>query len=509
MYVVTGEEMHRIDRYTMDEIGLSEHTLMENAGQAVVRQLEVMVEQNARFLVLIGAGNNGGDGFVISRYLQEKGRHVETWVIPPATRIKGTAAHHKHIYEQCGYSFKNYESNNQLFREALASKSIIIDALLGTGVTGELRSPYDHVIRLVNESENQVVSVDIPSGLPSSEGGHYTEVIKADDTLTLQALKLSACLYPEGAYYGKVTLVDIGIPNRPFIEQRVTRRLILQERVKDTLATRDVNTHKGRAGKALIIGGSSAMTGAPIMTTKSCLRSGAGLVTMAVPESIHHVVTQHVTESMFASLKDDQGEILNDALKQINWAEFDGVAFGPGMGRKHHLSLFEQFKDTQGYLVIDADGLYHLQNELASWCGGHRPGPTIITPHSGEMARLTGCSVEEVEAHRFSVSKAFAKDYNMYVVLKGPHTIVTTPSGDQWVNTTGNASLAKGGTGDSLTGMILGLLLQHEKIENALCNAVYVHGKAADHLLETHDIFSVNATDLISVLPKVLKSLRY
>ncbi|UTR13405.1 NAD(P)H-hydrate dehydratase [Salipaludibacillus sp. LMS25] len=509
MYVVTGEEMHRIDRFTMDEIGLSDHTLMENAGQAVARQLEKMFDQNAHFLVLIGAGNNGGDGFVISRYLQEKGYPVETWVIPPASRIKGTAAHHKHIYEQCGYSFKAYETNNQSFREALATKGIIIDALLGTGVTGKLRSPYDHIIRLVNESGNRIVSVDIPSGLPDSEGGNYTEVIWADDTITLQSLKLTACLYPEGGYYGKVTCVDIGIPNRAFSEQRVTRRLILQERVKATLATRDVNTHKGGAGKALVIGGSSAMTGAPTMTAQSCLRSGAGLVTMAVPESIHDVVTQHIMESMFASLSDAQGEITNESLKQINYTEYDGIALGPGMGRKHRLTLYERFKDVPGYLVIDADGLYHLHDDLSSWRGGHRLGPTIITPHSGEMARLTGCSVKEVEAHRFTLSKAFAKDYNMYVILKGPYTIVTTPSGDQWVNTSGNASLAKGGTGDTLTGIILGLLLQHKNIEDALCNAVYVHGKAADHLLDTHDMFSVNATDLISVLPRVLKLLRY
>lgn len=510
MYVVTGDEMHQIDRYTMDHIGLNEETLMENAGQAFVRHFSLILTGRETITVLIGAGNNGGDGFVIARLLKEKGFDTEAWVIPPVNRIKGTARKHMEIYTQCGYTFHSYEKEQAVFYEKAGQGGVIIDALLGTGIKGDLKPPYKEIIKRVNASESQVISVDIPSGLPSSEGAEVNEAVRADYTITLQAPKLTSYLYPEADFFGELHIVDIGIPEKAFKEVAPSRKLITEEQVKCTLAGRETSAHKGKAGRALVIGGSLSMTGAPVLTGEACLRAGAGLVTLGVPESIHPIVAQKMTEAMFRRLSEDQGEITEKALyKDMDLSQFNGLALGPGLGRGNHLPLFKHLHSFEGPLVIDADGLFHMTEELSDWAANPRPDPTVITPHPGEMARLTGLTVKEVEKRRFEVAREFAAAYNVYVVLKGPFTIVSSPDGSQWVNTTGNAALAKGGSGDVLTGIILAFLLQPHSAIHALCNAVYIHGKLADKILETHDLFSVNASDLIQMLPKVIRSSRY
>ncbi|WP_280771305.1 NAD(P)H-hydrate dehydratase [Salipaludibacillus daqingensis] len=510
MYVVTGGEMHQIDRYTMDQIGLSEETLMESAGQAFVRHLLTSISKKDRVIVLIGSGNNGGDGFVIARLLAEKGFQLSTWVVPPKERIKGTAKKYMEIFERCGYTFDSYKQNRERFTRSLSECTIIVDALLGTGLKGRVRQPYDEVIYTINQFDKRVVSVDIPSGLSSNEGEEDVVGIYADETYTLQAPKVSRFLYPAASHYGVVHTLDIGIPTKVFREIAPNRRVITEERVRSTLASRPANMHKGKAGRALIIAGSETMTGAPVLATGACLRSGAGLVTMAVPKSIHPLLSERITESTSIVLEEDQGEVSQVALtNDIPFRQFDGVAIGPGLGRKTDKTMFDTLQSYDGVVVVDADGLYHMSKELHHWFNQPRSAPTVITPHMGEMAMLTGLSISELEQNRFKSSKDFATKYQMYVVLKGPFTIVTTPNGNQWVNTTGNASLAKGGSGDVLTGILLAFMLQHDSLIEAICNAVHIHGKLADEMLETHDVFSVNATDLIHSLPRVLRSYRY
>lgn len=513
MYVVTGEEMHQIDRYTMDSIGLKEEVLMENAGQAFCRQLMSQLNKEERIVVLIGTGNNGGDGFVIGRILKEAGCNVDVWVIPPEGKIRGKALVHKNIYECSGHQWKSYQElfSNMKLDLLLDTYSIVIDALLGTGVKGDPRPPYDHLIEKINQAKGKVISVDIPSGV-SGEGGEGSDVsVKADETYTFQAAKLSAFLYPTAENYGKMHVLDIGIPKIAFTELKIKRKLILEEQVKRTLVKRMPDAHKGSVGKALVIGGSLQMIGAPVLTTEACLRSGAGLTTLAVPDIIHPIVSQKTTEATFLPLVSEGGEIAASSLSGMKpLHKFDAIAIGPGMGRNQDYHLHDIFKDYEGALVMDADGLFHLAKELDKWKKFPRQdGVTIITPHPGEMSQLTGTTVREVEKNRYQISRDFAKAYGMYVVLKGPYTIVTSPSGDQWVNTSGNASLAKGGSGDVLTGIIVAFLLQHEDALTAVSNAVYIHGKTADKLVETQDLISVTATDLAKRLPQVLHSLRY
>ncbi|WP_179298640.1 NAD(P)H-hydrate dehydratase [Evansella halocellulosilytica] len=509
MYVVTGDEMHQIDRYTMEQIGFTEEMLMENAGQAFFRYLLPSLHKHSSVIVLIGSGNNGGDGFVIARLLKEANITTNVWVIPDEERIRGTALRHKEIYEKSSYSWNVFQNARERFYEQLHHSDILIDAMLGTGINGLARDPYATIIQKVNESRRRkIISVDIPSGLPSYEGEDSFIAIEADETVSFHASKVSSFIPGMSQYYGKLTVLDIGIPKKVYDGIPVSRQVITAEKVKETLPIRNNDAHKGSSGKALIIGGSFKMTGAPALTTLACLRTGAGLVTVAAPSEVKSDLSQKLTESMFLPLESKNGEISELPINHITKEKYDGIAFGPGVGRSQSYQLFESFDQFNGPLVLDADGLFHLSLELTKWKHGRQGGPTIITPHSGEMARLMNVPIKQVNKHRFEYSKTFATTYGLYVVLKGPHTIVTTPDGHQWVNVTGNPSLAKGGTGDMLTGMIIGFLLQHQFVSEAVCNAVHIHGITADKQIEEYDVVSVTATDLIANLPKVLYSYR-
>lgn len=512
MYVVTGDEMHQIDRYTMDEIGLNEEVLMENAGQAFFRELIKKIDKDDEIAILIGPGNNGGDGFVIGRLLKEAGFSVDMWLIPSEERVEGAALTHKNAYERIGYRWIKYSQNKQKFSELIKGKyDVIVDAMLGTGINGSVRPPYDEIIIGVNSSKSKVYSVDIPSGLPCTLEEHDEDVycVKADETFTFQAHKISQFQRKTASFFGEVTVLPIGIPKISFEKIGIKRFVTTEENVTSTLPLRDKFTHKGKVGRALVIGGSFTMPGAAVLMTNACLRAGAGLTTLAVPTSIYPIITNKVTEATFFPVEDVDGEInVANLVKKTNMERFNSIAIGPGLGRKRQQQLFASFKDITAPLVLDADALFHLSKELDEWKNEKRSGETIITPHLGEMSLLTGISLDEIEKHRFEVTKEFAREYGMYIILKGANTLITTPTGEQWINPTGNPSLAKGGTGDVLTGIVTAFLLQHSDVLQALINAVYIHGKAADQCIQLKDCIAITASDIVDQLSRVILSLR-
>lgn len=504
--VVTGEEMRQIDRYTIEEIGLKEELLMENAGQAFVNCILPLLEkETARIAVLIGVGNNGGDGFVISRSLLEKGYLVDVWLIPPINKLKGAARYHLEVFLKCGYRFLSYEAACDGFIENLMRNTHVVDALLGTGLEGSVRSPYKGIIENLNQLNCTIFSVDLPSGLSADGDSEISSVIKADHTVTLQCPKLSAFTYPSREYYGELSTVDIGIPRLAIDQASIDRFQWTEKDVIQTLPVRMPASHKGSHGKALIIAGSKTMTGAPVLTTKACLRLGAGLVTLATPDLAHETIASQIIEATFHLCPSKNGEIdylnLNDEFLDNS---YDAIAVGPGIGRSNKgLFLESLLKSYDKPLIIDADGLYYLKNYLKVLT--KRKGVTILTPHLGEFAYLTEHSIGKIEKHRFQLSKEFATRYGVYLVLKGPYTIVTTPSGQQFINTSGNSALAKGGTGDVLTGMVLALVMQQKDVQSAISNAVFLHGKAADYLTSNeYSPLSVVASDLVEAMPQVL-----
>lgn len=500
--------MRQIDRYAIEEIGLKEELLMENAGQAFVNCILPLLEKKtARIAVLIGVGNNGGDGFVISRCLLEKGYQVDVWLVPPLNKLKGAARYHLEVFLKCGYRFLSYEATTcDDFWDHLMRNTHVIDALLGTGMQGPLRSPYKEIIENVNQLDCTIISVDLPSGLPAEGDSEISCAIKADHTVTLQCPKLGAFTYPSREHYGELFTVDIGIPRLAIDQVSTDHFLWTEANVMKTLPVRKPSSHKGSHGKALIIAGSKTMTGAPILTTKACFRLGAGLVTLATPDIAQETIASQVIEAIFHLCPSKNGEIdhldLTDEFLDNN---YDAIAVGPGIGRSNKgLFLESLLKSYDKSLIIDADGLYYLKNHLMTL--SKRKGVTILTPHLGEFAYLTGQSIGKIEKHRFRLSQQFATQYGVHLVLKGPYTIVTTPSGQQFINTSGNSALAKGGSGDVLTGMVLALVMQQKDVQSAISNAVFLHGKAADYLTSHgYSPLSIVASDLVEAMPQVLK----
>ncbi|ATA59821.1 bifunctional ADP-dependent (S)-NAD(P)H-hydrate dehydratase/NAD(P)H-hydrate epimerase [Geobacillus stearothermophilus] len=502
--IVTAEEMYAIDREVAERIGISADSLMENAGQALFWALKKRIPPAAKVAVLAGTGNNGGDGFVIARMLKSYGYETDVWLVPPKEKVKGAARTALEVYERSGYAWIAYEGKERELAALLPHYDIIIDALLGIGVKGDVRPPYKEIIEQVNRSPAVVYAIDVPSGVPA-DGGEAGMAVRADATLTVQCPKLGAYTFPAADYYGELTVVDIGIPPAAVQAKAAARFLWEKSDVVRTMPKRTRSSHKGTYGKLLIVGGSKAMAGAVTLAAKAALRSGAGLVTIAVPEAMYEAVANRVPEAMCRLWPAEGGAFAGAA----DWdgLEIDAIAVGPGMGRTEGVRrLVNELVRQPVPLVIDADALFFWGDyaELVR----ERSAPTVITPHPGEMARLLRRPVSEVERDRFGVSKRLAMEYGVYVVLKGPYTIVTAPDGAQYVNATGNPALAKGGSGDVLTGIVAAFLLQHEAVQPAVSNAVFVHGKAADWLVQHgHSPWDVLASDVVEALPAVLASL--
>lgn len=501
MFIVTAKEMYDIDKYTMKEIGLPGHLLMENAGREIFRNVISLVEQSERIAVFVGAGNNGGDGFVIARYLFEHDYNVRVVQIVPDEKIRGDALLHKEIYLNSNGELLNLLEHD--WKGIIKNSDVIIDSLLGIGTKGELREPYRGVVELMNATNARIVSVDIPSGLPADEAVPFSLAVKADYTFVVGALKMTACLPGTAFYYGEWQIVDIGFSKRT-IASLTDRRLYQFDDFQATLPQRQTHAHKGDHGRGLIIGGSTLMPGAITMATEAALVAGAGLVTAGTLKEIIPVIATRIPEAMFKSLKEQDGELAWD--DSLEMSVYDAIAVGVGTGRnKQGEKLIEHvLEEATCPVLVDADGLYHLSSLLTVLKA--RDAVTVITPHAGEMARLLDLPVEEMLKAPFQHAKNFAEEYGAYVVLKGKYTIITSPDDLQVVDATGNPGLATGGSGDVLTGMMLAMILQDQAIFPAICNACYLHGTSADLAVEhKHSVYDLTATDIIAWIRQVYR----
>jgi NAD(P)H-hydrate epimerase len=502
MFIVTAKEMYEIDKYTTEEIGLPGMVLMENAGREMVRRITSHIQETDRITVFCGAGNNGGDGFVIARYLLEQGYAVRVAQAAPDDKIRGDAHAHQQVFINSGGKCLTGEDS---CKEAAAASDIIIDALLGIGLTGPLRPPYAKLIRIINQAPARVFSVDIPSGLSADEGAADDTAVQAERTFVVGAVKLSAFLEGTAQKYGKWEVVDIGFSHRTI--KRYSRRTLYDWKAfKTSLPERASNSHKGDHGRGLIIGGSHSMPGALVMATEAAVKTGAGLTTAGTLASHIPALASRVPEAMFRALPEDEGELT--AGTEISFKGYDGIAVGVGMGRsKAGETLVRQvLEEAACPVLVDADGLYHLSRLLPALKA--RKAPAVLTPHAGEMARLAGISADELLKEPFRHTMAFAAEFNAYVVLKGKHTIITSPSGEQIVDSTGNPGLAKGGSGDVLTGIMLAMMIQKQPLLSAVCNACFLHGKSADlAVCRKHSVYDLAATNLIEWIPEVYRTI--
>ncbi|MGE0394002.1 MAG: NAD(P)H-hydrate dehydratase [Vicinamibacterales bacterium] len=514
MRVLTAAQMREADQATIEDIGIPEIVLMENAGRQVVSAMEATFASalEGRVAVLSGTGNNGGDGFVVARTLLQRGVDVAVFVVGPIASVKGAARTNLEILGRLGVNAVEIDDEQtwDLHFSEIAQCRLIVDGLFGTGLSRPLSGMLETVVADVNTAGIPIVAIDLPSGLLADTPHLPGACIDASMTVTLAAPKLPLVLPPGEMHAGDVVVADIGIPSDviarvdgPVVE------LLTHEEVRALVDPRAPDAHKGDFGRLLIVAGSRGMTGAAFLAGMGALRSGAGRVTVATPASVQPVVASMAPEYMTLPLAENgAGEITDEALDAVLAVPADVVACGPGLGRGPGAAAFVRglLERCGAPLVLDADALAVLGDDTEVLTG-RDDRPVVITPHPGEMARLTGLSVDEVQVNRLQVALGLAESRQIYVVLKGYRTVVAAPDGRVAINPTGNAGMATGGTGDVLTGVIAAWLAQLLDAERACRLGVFLHGAAGD-LAEAEDGQSaLVASDLLQALGPALRQL--
>ncbi|HMB16241.1 MAG TPA: NAD(P)H-hydrate dehydratase [Pelovirga sp.] len=514
MQLYSAAEMVAADRYAIDTLGIPGAVLMENAGRACAQLLEERYAEcfPGPIVVIAGKGNNGGDGYVIARILADHGWQVTTLILAQPDKIAGDAAIMLQVLHHCGGRVVFVDDEEVLGQhfEELQSR-LIVDALFGTGLESDVRGLPAVAIALMNDAVAPVIAVDLPSGVDASNGRICGSAVRADFTVSFDHPKIGHISTPGALHVGELEVVDIGIPGT----KRPTD-LLPQAWLIDIVAARALVperppfAHKGTFGHLLVVAGSPGKTGAAALAGNAALRSGCGLVTVGVPASVHEVLEIKLTEAMTVPLADQDGLITLVAADRIAElaASSQALAFGPGLGQGDGLrQLVRQLVLTQNLpLVIDADGLNLLAGQLE--CLNERQGITLIlTPHPGEMARLTGMSVAAIEADRFNAARDFARRHQVILLLKGARTIVAAPDGRVHINTSGNNGLSSGGSGDVLTGLIGSLLAQGCDPFAAASLAAWWHGRAAEQIATMSGTVGMTAGDLIRQLPLVRQEL--
>lgn len=509
MKILTAAEMREVDRVTIER-GIPGIVLMENAGSRVVDFLRETFAplSSQRVVVVCGKGNNGGDGFVVARQLFTRRlcRELEVFELFDPASLSGDAAANRKMLEVCGCPVIHGLPNR------LNTATVVVDAILGTGLNGAAKEGALDAIRALNERFPlaKVVAVDIASGLPSDGTNITGEFVRADYTVTFTAAKRSQCLSPSYEYSGELTVVPIGTP-KDLCEANPDLRLNLttEADLGRLFTPRSQNSNKGMYGHVLVVGGSFGKSGAPAMAGLGAYRSGAGLVTVGIPKSALPMVASYRPELMTEPLPESPagrlGEEQADPILKLS-KTMTVLAIGPGLGTEDGtVRLVKRiYAEAETPLVADADALNALAQDLPA-TGKIR----ILTPHPGEMGRLTGKSTKDVQADRLGVAQELASRSGAAIVLKGDRTLIAFPDGETWVNPTGSPSMATGGTGDILTGMVAGLVAQHPKEwKRAVVAAVWLHGRCGQLGAMKWGEESMLAADLLDFLPEAMNALR-
>jgi len=516
--ILTSAQMHQVDRETIEVLGLPGAVLMESAGRAVVEAIEKhpRLGQTRRPLILCGKGNNGGDGFVVGRYLYQWGAQVEFFLTAKKNEVKGDAK--INLEKAVDLDLPIVEVSKKENIPSRIKADLIVDALFGTGFAGEIDGYMKDIIEKINSYGIPVLSVDIPSGLHADTGEFSGPSVKANRTVTMALPKIGHFFFPGKEMSGKVSVVDIGVPQHVVEEESINLNLITEEEVKQMMPERPGDAYKGSCGRVILIAGSTGMTGAAFLASLSCLRAGAGMAILGTPKTLNPIMEIKLTEVMTKPLPDvrKKGALalrgLGDIRELLKWG--DCCAIGPGLGQ--HFETIELVRRLVSKLemsaVIDADGLNALAKDvsLLKEC----EAPLILTPHIGELSRLNGVPSSEIAKDRIKYASDFAKEYNCVLVFKGAPTIIAEPSGQIYVNPTGNAGMATAGSGDVLTGIIAGLLAQMLMLnkgkdikEIMLCSAlasVFIHGLTGDLAKEAKGEMGMIAGDMMEKIPEAL-----
>lgn len=510
MRVVTPDQMKRIDKMAMEYYGIPGSVLMENAGSGVAREILKLSGGRSRVVMFAGKGNNGGDVMVAARHLINNRLQVRVFLIGEWDSLSGDAADNACILKRMGVTINEISSSQHLdtVKAAIEWGDIMVDGIFGTGLRGPVKGTALEIIRLINAGGKTTVAVDIPSGVDGERGAVCGDCVAASVTVTFGYPKSGLLQYPGAQHVGRLVVEDISIPRATADRVGVNMLALTGEYVSALIPERRPDTHKGSYGRAAVVGGSEGMTGAVVLACLGCIRSGAGLVKAALPGGLHYVMETGVIEAMSVSLGQGAGlkadDDTRDELQTIfDWA--DAVALGPGMGADDDRVKVVEFvlKNVKLPLVLDADALNCLSMDLDML--KNATGPVIITPHPGEMSRLTRVSTAEIQRDRIKAAREFAQKWGTITVLKGANSVIADPKGNIYINISGNPGMASGGMGDVLTGMITSFIAQGLEPVRAACAAVYIHGTAGDLMAQRQGVYGLNASGLAGYIPAALR----
>lgn len=512
MKLVNAEEMRAVDDRAINERKIPSLELMENAGRGIflyIKENILTQFENPKFCVICGRGNNGGDGFVIGRYLAEENASCDFVLTGTDDKLSDDCRANYNKIIEAKIPVTQLKKISDL--SDLDEYDIIIDAIFGTGFSGAPRGITAEAIEKINEVGKFVIAVDAPSGLDVSTGRAESEAVLAEITTTLALPKPGLFVSPGREYAGAVTIIPIGIPDEVVESFDYKTNFLSGEMISNILPTPKPDGHKGDFGKVLIVSGSPGLTGATVLTGNAAARSGAGLVTAAVPSGLNHVIESKLTEVMSAPLPDiKKKQVLalraRGEIKRL-LTERDAVAIGPGLGRHHETCELVRrlIGDLEIPAVIDADALYALSKDNSVLESPH--GPLVLTPHPIEFARLTGETPDENPINNYELITKYAKEFDSVIILKGSPTLIASPEGHIFLNPTGNYGMASGGSGDVLTGIIVALLGQQlSPLESALCG-VFIHGLSGNIAVRDINPRSLIAGDLIDYLSSAFNAL--
>ncbi len=514
MFVVTPDEMKTIDNRAIKDFKIPGIVLMENAAIGVYQVIkrEYYLLGNEKILVVCGTGNNGGDGFAVARHLFLNGFDVTTiFLNPKNAEPRGDALINYNILREVGAPVINVIEDQQVEdNKHLFASDYIIDAIFGTGLKAEVGGIYRRAIDRINASKATVVAVDIPSGIEGATGRIMEAAVKASATVTFGYPKRGHLLYPGREYAGSLHVVPISLPADSAKAVGVKAFTLDDEEVASMLKDRPSNGHKGTFGHVAVMAGSTGLTGAACLTSLGALRAGAGLVTLGVPASLNPIFENKLTEVMTLPLYDEgTGYFHPDCMDQVY--EFlkgkDVLALGPGISKNSGIFKIIRniISDIDISIVLDADALNNISKDIDILKS--RKGPTVITPHPGEMSRLTGLEVSNILKDPVAVASDFARRFNVIVLLKGAASVAADPGGRIYINRTGNSGMGTGGTGDVLTGIIASLIAQGYHPFNATVLGSYIHGRTGDFVAKELGKVSLIAGDLIDFVPQTFNFL--
>ncbi len=506
--VVTGHQMATCDREAIERYGIPGVVLMENAGRGVARLAQELLGNvcGKRVAIFCGKGKNGGDGFVVARHLANGGAQVRVLLVGNRAEVKGDAAINLNIVEEMGLKVEEVTAAEHL-PEGLDAE-LIVDALLGTGLQGPVQGLMAQVIGALNEYRAPILAVDVPSGVNADSGSIAGPAVRATCTATMAALKRGLLFSPAREHAGRVTVVDIGMPCQVLTPPKVDTWQVEAVDVAQMLPARAPNAYKNTCGLALVVAGSTGMTGAAVLSAETVLRAGAGLAYLVIPGSLNAIVEEKATEVISKPVAEAApGHLGRAAVEQVKqmFAQVTAAAIGPGLGMDPETveAVWALVGACPHPLVVDADGLNALARKPEILA--RKTGRLVLTPHPGELARLTGQSREAILSDPVETARAWAQRWGEVLVLKGAPTVVACPSGVVYINSTGNAGMATAGSGDVLTGLITGLLAQGLAPEQAAVAGVYLHGLAGDLARDELGERGMIAGDIMRHVPAALR----